>query len=157
MNQKVNKNLRLSTAYHPQADRLSERAVQTSKQYLRIYCYDRQNRCPAWLPLAEFAYNTPATTAHTLSRYRSLRGFNAHTIHLYNKYKLSSPTTAEWLYRIITVRNHIHIDNVLECINHKRSTLHMEKARQFHIDNWVLVDRRNLSVKARNNNSLTRK
>ena len=54
-----------------------------------------------------------------------------------------------------TVHNHIH--NVLKRINHKRSTLHVEKARQFNIDDWVLVDSRNLQVKAGNNKSLTRK
>ena len=36
--------LRLSTTYHPQTDGLGERAVQTLKQYLRIYCHDRQHR-----------------------------------------------------------------------------------------------------------------
>ena len=44
LNQKLNINLRLSTGHHPQTDGLSERAVQTLKQYLRIYCHDRQNR-----------------------------------------------------------------------------------------------------------------
>ena len=44
LNRKLNINLRLSTAYHPQTDGLSEQAVQTRKQYQRIYCHDRQNR-----------------------------------------------------------------------------------------------------------------
>ena len=51
LNRKLNINLRLSTAYHPQTDGLSEGAVQTLKQYLRIYCHNRQNRWRAWLPL----------------------------------------------------------------------------------------------------------
>ena len=33
----------------------------------------------------------------------------------------------------------------------------MEKARHFNINDWVLVDRRNLQVKARNKKSLTHK
>ena len=41
LNRKLNINLRLSTAYHPQTDGLRERAVQTLKQYLRIYCHNR--------------------------------------------------------------------------------------------------------------------
>ena len=65
-------NLRLSTTYHPQTDGLSEQAVQTLKQYLRIYYHNRQNRWQAWLPLAEFSYHTTATTTHILSPYRSL-------------------------------------------------------------------------------------
>ena len=41
LNRKLNINLCLSTTYHPQTDGVSERAVQTLKQYLRIYCHDR--------------------------------------------------------------------------------------------------------------------
>ena len=53
-----------------------------------------------------------------------------------------------------TVHNHIH--DVLKRINHKLSTLHVDKARQFNINDWVLVDGRNLQVKAGNNKSVTR-
>ena len=52
-----------------------------------------------------------------------------------------------------TAHNYIH--NILKRINYKRRTLHVEKARHFNIDDWVLVDRRNLQVKAGNNKSLT--
>ena len=54
-----------------------------------------------------------------------------------------------------TVHNEIH--DTLKRINEKCSTIHIEKARQFNIDDCVLVDRHNLQVKARNNKSLTRK
>ena len=155
LNQKLNINLRLSAAYHLQTDGLSERAVQTRKQYLCIYCYERQNHWRAWLPLPEFAYNTTATTTYKLYPYRSLYGFDTRTIHLDNDYELSSLAAEECLDRITTVHNHIH--DVLKRINTKRSTLNVEIARQFNIDNWVLEDRRNLQVKAGNNKSLTRK
>ena len=56
---------------------------------------------------------------------------------------------------LTAVHNHIH--NVLKQINYKRSNLHIEKARHFNIDEWVLVDRRNLQVKTGNNKSLTQK
>ena len=77
------------------------------------------------------------------------------TIHLDTEYELSSPAAEEWLDKMTTVHNNIH--DVLKHINHKRSTLHIEKARQIDTNNWVLVDRRNLQVKAGNNKSLTRK
>ena len=79
---------------------------------------------------------------HKLSPLRSLYGFDAHTMHLDNDYELSAPATEEWLDRMTIVHNYIH--NVLKHINHKQSTLHVEKARLYHIDDWVLVDRRNL-------------
>ena len=53
-----------------------------------------------------------------------------------------------------TVHNQIH--DTLKRINEKRSTIHIEKVRQFNIKDRVLVDRRNLQVKAGNNKSLTR-
>ena len=155
LNRKLNINLRLSTAYHPQTDGLRERAVQILKQYLRIYCHDRQNRWRAWLPLAEFAYYTTATATQKLCPHRSLCGFDPRTIPLDKDYELSSPAAEQWLHRMTTVHNHIH--GVLRRINHKQSTLHVEKARQFNIEDWVLVDRRNLQVKAGNNKLLTRK
>ena len=154
-NQKLNINLRLSTAYHPQTDGLCEPPVQTLKQYLRIYYHDRQNRWQAWLPLAGFAYNTIATTTYKLCYCRSLYGFDRRTIHLNNDYELSSPATEECLDRRTAVHNHIH--DVLKRINHKWSTLYVEKARHFYIDDWVPVDRRSLQVKAGNNKSLTQK
>ena len=127
LNRKLNINLRLSTAYHPQTGRLSERAVQTLKQYLRIYCHDRHNRWRAWLPHAEFAYNTTSTTTHGNSPYRSLYGFNPCTIHLDNDYELSSPAAEEWLDRITTVHDQTH--DTLKRIKEKCSTIYSEKAR----------------------------
>ena len=54
-----------------------------------------------------------------------------------------------------TVHKQMH--GTLKRINEKRSTIHIEKASQFHIHDWVLVDRRNLQVKAENNKSFTQK
>ena len=42
-------------------------------------------------------------------------------------------------------------------INDKHSDLTLEKARSFKIGDWVLVDHRNLTVKAGNNRSLMHK
>ena len=54
-----------------------------------------------------------------------------------------------------TVHNQIH--DTLKRINEKRSTIHFEKAGQFNIDDWILVDRCNLQVTAGNDKSVTRK
>ena len=41
LNKKLDICLRLSTMHHLQTDGLSERAIQTLKQFLCIYCHDR--------------------------------------------------------------------------------------------------------------------
>ena len=43
---------------------------------------------------------------------------------------------------------------VLQQINYKQGTRYSKKARQFNMDNSVLVDRRNLHLEERNNQSL---
>ena len=82
-------------------------------------------------------------------------GFDPHTIHLDNDYELFSAAGEQWLDRMTTVHNQIH--DTLKHINEESHTIQIEKARQFNIDDWVLVDRRNLQVKAGNTTSLTRK
>jgi len=54
-----------------------------------------------------------------------------------------------------TVHNQIH--DTLKQINNKRSAMDIKKARRFAINDWVLVDRRNLQIQAGNNRSLTNK
>ena len=47
----------MSTAYHPQTDRQTERIKQELEQYLRIFIGERQDDWYTLLPLAEFSYN----------------------------------------------------------------------------------------------------
>jgi len=95
LNGKLNIRLRLSTAYHPQTNGLSKRAIQILKQYLLIFCHDRQKHWKTWLALAEFAYNTTTHSTHQYSSYRSLYGWDPRTIHLPHDYELSSSATEE--------------------------------------------------------------
>ena len=48
---------KLSTAYHPQTDRQTERTNRTMKAYLRIYANEQQNNWVSLLPMAQMAYN----------------------------------------------------------------------------------------------------
>ncbi|MBW0501117.1 hypothetical protein O181_040832 [Austropuccinia psidii MF-1] len=47
----------LSTAYHPETDRKTERVNQILEQYLQMYFSYHQDDWNTCLPLAEFAYN----------------------------------------------------------------------------------------------------
>ena len=108
INLKLDIKLRLSTAYHPQTDRLSKRAVQTLKQYLRIFCHDRQNRWVAWLALAEFAYNSTPMSIHAYSPFHVLYGFQPRTIHLSEEeVDITAPAAEEWLDSMTTVHSQI--------------------------------------------------
>ena len=48
---------KLSTAFHPQTDGMTERTNATLEQYLRAYINYQQDNWTTYLPLAEFAYN----------------------------------------------------------------------------------------------------
>jgi hypothetical protein len=53
----------LSTAYHPQTDRQSERTNQWLEQYLRIYGNHQQDDWASWLPMAQYIHNSwPSVT-----------------------------------------------------------------------------------------------
>ena len=143
LTKKLNIWLRLSTAHHPQTDGLSEHAIQTLKQYLRIYTHDRQDNWARWLPLAEFAYNS-TKASHGYSPFQAMYGWDPQVIHLTN-HQVAAPAAEEWLDRMISVHNQIH--HTLRRINDKRSKISTEKSRQYHEGDKVMVDRRNLAIK----------
>ena len=71
--------LRKSTAFRPQTDGQTERVSQSLEQYLRQYCnYEQDNWCDL-LPLAEYAYNNSATTATQMSPFFANYGFHPRT------------------------------------------------------------------------------
>ena len=82
INLKLDVKLYLSIACHPQMDGLSECAIQMLKQYLRIFCYDRQNKWLIWLSLMKFTYNSAPTSTHAYSPFYALYGVHPQTIHL---------------------------------------------------------------------------
>ena len=58
----------ISTAFHPQTDRLTEWKNQWVEQYLQLYTSARQDNWDAWLPIATFVHNCwpNTTTKHSL-------------------------------------------------------------------------------------------
>jgi len=61
---------KLSTAYHPETDRQTERTNQELEQYLRMYVNHRQNNWAKWLATAEFAFNNKVHTATKMSLFQ---------------------------------------------------------------------------------------
>ncbi|KAG5720268.1 hypothetical protein E4T56_gene3342 [Termitomyces sp. T112] len=66
----------LSTAYHPETDRQTERVNQTLEQYLCLYINYLQNNWRAELPLAEFTYNNTPHFATGVSPFYANKGYN---------------------------------------------------------------------------------
>ena len=148
LNNALDIRLRLSTAHHPQTDGLSERAIQSLKQYLRIYCHDRQKRWARWLPLAEFAYNSSSHSVTKLSPMFTMYGFEPRGIHVQNDGEMASPAAEDWLFTMTAVHN--QLQTTLKAVNNRRSELYQKvegkEARRYKVGDQVLVDRRNLTI-----------
>jgi len=65
---------KLSTAFHPQMDRKTERMNQELEQYLRLFVEHRQKDWPEWLASAEFAVNNKTHTATKVSPFMANYG-----------------------------------------------------------------------------------
>ena len=65
---------RMTTAYHPQANRKAERTNQELKQYLHKYANHQQDNWPELVPLAKYAYNTTKTQGTDFTTYQVVYG-----------------------------------------------------------------------------------
>jgi len=65
---------KLSTAFHPQTDRQTERVNQELEQYLRMFIDYRQEQWPEWLGTVEFAYNNKAHSSTRTSLFKTNYG-----------------------------------------------------------------------------------
>ena len=70
----------ITTAYHPQANRKTERTNQKLKKYLRKNTNHQQNNLPELVPLAEYAYNTMKIQETNFTPYQVVYGKTS-TIH----------------------------------------------------------------------------
>nr|GEX39050.1 hypothetical protein [Tanacetum cinerariifolium] len=66
--------LDMSTAYHPQIDRQSERTIQTLEDMLRAYVIDFRNRRVNHLSLVEFSYNNSYHASIKAAPFEALYG-----------------------------------------------------------------------------------
>jgi len=65
---------KLSTAFHPQTDRQTERVNQELEQYLRMFIDHRQEQWPEWLGTAEFMYNNKVHSSTRTSPFKANYG-----------------------------------------------------------------------------------
>ncbi|GKA84518.1 putative reverse transcriptase domain-containing protein [Tanacetum coccineum] len=67
-------NLDMSTAYHPQTDRQSERTIQTLEDMLRAYVIDFESSWDRHFPLVEYSYNNSYHASIKAAPYEALYG-----------------------------------------------------------------------------------
>jgi len=65
----------LSTAYHSQTDRQSEKTNQHIETALRIYCNYQQNDWAHWLPIVQYAINARPSAMTKQAPYELWMGF----------------------------------------------------------------------------------
>ena len=70
----------MSTAFHPQTNRQTERLNQTIEAYLRSFVNHEQDDWVRLLPMAEFAYNNSVTVGNGISPFYANYGFNPRTL-----------------------------------------------------------------------------
>ena len=68
--------LHFTSSYHPEGDGQTERANQTLKRYLQIYCNYQQDNWLELLPLVEFSYNNAPSTTTGLSPFFANKGYH---------------------------------------------------------------------------------
>jgi hypothetical protein len=93
----------ISTAYHPQTDRQSERTNQRLEQYLCIFIDYHQNNWDKWLPLAQYTLNA---WPHAVTKKTPFDLIMGHTprVHQINRSHTLSPTLDQHLAHIIDAR-----------------------------------------------------
>jgi hypothetical protein len=67
---------KLSTAYHPQTNRQTERMNQEIEQYLHLFVNCQQANWPEWLAIAKFSYNNKFQASLHMSPFYANYGYN---------------------------------------------------------------------------------
>jgi hypothetical protein len=131
----------LSTAYHPSTDGVTERVIQTLKQYLRNFIEYQQSDWADYIPFAEFAYNNSMHSSIQMSPFRANYGYDFNLTFNYNT-EGSVPAVGERLNKINEIHQQLKLSLQLASDIQKRYADKLRKAApEFKIGNkvWLLT------------------
>ncbi|GKA79184.1 putative reverse transcriptase domain-containing protein, partial [Tanacetum coccineum] len=102
-------NLDMSTAYHRQTDRKSERTIQTLEDMIHAYVIGFGNGWVNHLPLVKFSYNNSYHASIKAAPFEALYGQKCHSHVGAITYKLELPQ------ELSRVHNTFHVSNLKKC------------------------------------------
>jgi len=138
---------RISTAYHPQTDRQTERTNQVLEGYLRTSANYDQNDWYQLLPLAEHAYNNSATNAQNMTPFFAKYGFHPQTEWMKEREAQNPGVTmyAHWMQDI-----HRHVKQTLENTPEWMKKYHDREATEqpsIEVGDLVMLNAKNIPTK----------
>ena len=133
----------MSTAYHPQTDRETERVNQELETYLCIYCATEPRQWSAYLPIAEFAHNNRAHEMSKMSPFQIILGSDPKGLPtVYSRIK--APAVEHRLNEIMKIRQEALAAHELA----RQTMLHrnMKTFILFKLEDKVWLEARNLRI-----------
>jgi hypothetical protein len=130
----------ISTAYHPQMDRQSERTNQRLEQYLRIFIDYHQNDWDKWLPLAQYTLNAWPHTVTKKTPFDLIMGYTPR-VHQITRSHTLSPTLDQRLAHIVEARK-----EAVEALKRAQNITTPTRFNPYCIGDRVWLEGKNLST-----------
>ena len=127
----------ISTAFHPQTDRLTECKNQWVEQYLRIYTSARQDDWDAWLPITAFVHNWWLNATTKWSPHEVLLGY--HPSAAEEPTVITNNETVEARHQLIKQ----HREAALQALN---KVAQITPESQYHKGDWVWLKAKHLTL-----------
>jgi hypothetical protein len=134
---------RMSTAYHPQTDRQTERYNQELEAYLRIYCAYKPDDWSNKLSLAQFAHNARLHKAIKQSLFRLIYGTKPITLPEASE-KTNSPVTNDCINQLYKSREEALAAHDLARMKMMERTTNCTKP--FKVNDQVWLESKNLKI-----------
>uniref|UniRef100_A0A8R7PYZ4 Integrase catalytic domain-containing protein n=1 Tax=Triticum urartu TaxID=4572 RepID=A0A8R7PYZ4_TRIUA len=129
----------MSTARHPQTDGQTERVNLCLETFLRCFVHACPTKWYAWLPLAEFWYNTSPHSALGTTPFEVLYGHAPRHFGIVDPVACASPDLAEWLQDRAQMTALIRQHLLRARQNMKDSADKRRSHRVFEVGDWVFL------------------